>query len=222
MKERHNLTTWITFGGSYPGSLSAWMRLRFPHLVTGSVSSSGPLFAKLDYHEYLQVVADALDTTGPGCNVALNQALTSVEMMVEMEENWEELSTKFKLCPSRDGQNSMDVKSFMEQLISPLEGNVQYNGRDGDMFSFCANMTDESLPHPIDRLAAMANVLGEECLDITGQYQASLQAFTDITLWSDEYGRGPRQWFWQKCTEFGWFKTTYQVVCHHYHHKSSS
>ena len=51
----NNLTTWITFGGSYPGSLSGWMRLRFPHLVAGSVSSSGPLFAKLDYYEYLQV-----------------------------------------------------------------------------------------------------------------------------------------------------------------------
>ena len=28
---------------------------RFPHLVAGSVSSSGPLFAKLDFQEYLQV-----------------------------------------------------------------------------------------------------------------------------------------------------------------------
>ena len=45
----------VTFGGSYPGSLSAWMRLRFPHLVSGSVSSSGPLWAKLDFFEYLQV-----------------------------------------------------------------------------------------------------------------------------------------------------------------------
>ena len=129
MNERHNLTTWITFGGSYPGSLSAWMRLRFPHLVTGSVSSSGPLFAKLDYHEYLQVVADALDTTGPGCNVALTQALTTIEMMVEMEDTWQDFSNKFKLCSTLDGFNTMDVRSFMELLIDNLAGIVQYNGR---------------------------------------------------------------------------------------------
>ena len=125
----YNLTTWITFGGSYPGSLSAWMRLRFPHLVTGSVSSSGPLFAKLDYWEYLQVVADALDTTGPGCNVALTQALTTIEMKVEMEDTWQDLSNKFKLCSTLDGFNTMDVRSFMELLIDNLAGIVQYNGR---------------------------------------------------------------------------------------------
>lgn len=48
-KYRFGDTRWILFGGSYPGSLAAWMRLKYPHLVTASVSSSGPLLAKVDF-----------------------------------------------------------------------------------------------------------------------------------------------------------------------------
>merc|ERR1719320_1417033 len=164
MNNKYNLTgSWITFGGSYPGSLSAWMSLRFPHLVAGSVSSSGPLFAKLDYFEYLQVVADALDTTGPGCNVAMTEALTAVENLVGDEDKWEDLSTMFRLCSTLDGSNSLDVMSFMELLIDNLAAIVQYNGHyEEDIFSICAIMTDDSIGEPINRLAAVNDVTSNE------------------------------------------------------------
>ena len=48
MTETHGFTgPWIAFGGSYPGSLAAWVREKYPHLIKGSVSSSGPLQAKV-------------------------------------------------------------------------------------------------------------------------------------------------------------------------------
>ena len=50
MTKEHGFTgPWITFGGSYSGSLSAWVREKYPHLVKGSVSSSGPLHAKVSF-----------------------------------------------------------------------------------------------------------------------------------------------------------------------------
>merc|ERR1712183_204161 len=211
MNHVYNMTgPWITFGGSYPGSLSAWMRLRFPHLVAGSVSSSGPLFAKLDFSEYLQVVMDALDTTGPGCNMALAEALATAETMVTDEESWGELSSMFQLCTPLDGSIENDVKSFMELLIDNLAGIVQYNGlQSEDIFSVCAILTDESLGSPLERLGAVNTMMlgenGEECLDHT--YETFIAQLKDINC------RGSfcwRPWIWQTCTEFGWYQTTNQ------------
>jgi hypothetical protein len=39
---------WVVFGGSYPGSLAAWSRMKFPHLVHAAVSSSSIIKTKID------------------------------------------------------------------------------------------------------------------------------------------------------------------------------
>ena len=44
-------TKWISWGGSYPGMLAAWVRLKFPHLIHAAVSSSSPVRAKVEMTE---------------------------------------------------------------------------------------------------------------------------------------------------------------------------
>ena len=96
--------------------------LRFSHLGAGSVLSSDPLFAKLDYFEYLTVIADILDTVGAGCNTKMTETLTGVENLVGDGNGWEELGSMFPLCGPIDGTNALDVKLLMELLQLTIHG----------------------------------------------------------------------------------------------------
>ena len=46
---------WVSFGGSYPGNLASWLKLKYPSLVVGTVGSSAPVFAEYDFIQYAEV-----------------------------------------------------------------------------------------------------------------------------------------------------------------------
>lgn len=50
-------TRWVTFGGSYPGMMAGWARLKYPHLIYAAVSNSAPILPKLDMSDYFERVA---------------------------------------------------------------------------------------------------------------------------------------------------------------------
>ena len=47
---------WITIGGSYPGALSAWFRLKYPHLTIGAWASSAVIDAIEDFTQFDDVI----------------------------------------------------------------------------------------------------------------------------------------------------------------------
>lgn len=80
INKKYNLSrtaenSWINFGGSYAGALSAWFRLKFPHLTRGSLASSAVVHAIEDYTEYDMQVAESV---GPSCKEALQKFKTVV------------------------------------------------------------------------------------------------------------------------------------------------
>ena len=70
----------ITVGGSYPGFLSAMMRLRYPEVVDMAYSGSAPLlfYSQLvDQYAYYKVVTESAERASPGCPAAVRSMLAS-------------------------------------------------------------------------------------------------------------------------------------------------
>lgn len=125
-KSKHGLykNKWIVFGGSYSGSLAAWFRLKYPHLVEGAVASSAPVQAVLDFKEYVKVVEDSL---GESCVREISHATNEVIELLKTKSGWNEIETMFNLCDKLDANVNEDVSNLFESLANNFEGVVQYN-----------------------------------------------------------------------------------------------
>lgn len=51
-----NKNPWFFFGVSYSGALSAWFRLKFPHLTCGSLASSAVVRTIYEFSKFDQQV----------------------------------------------------------------------------------------------------------------------------------------------------------------------
>jgi len=209
---------WIMFGGSYPGSLAAWFRLKYPHLAYGAVASSAPLLAQINFKEYLGVVTDALETTKQGsvCTGAIREAVTELENLIQSDTCCKKIEKSFRLCDQLDVDNDLDVANLFESLTGNFEGVVQYN-KDNRDFSganitidtLCDAMTDSSLGSYLERYAVVNSLVldtsKEECLDY--KYDKFINEMR-LTDWNSSAAEGGRQWTYQTCTEFGYYQSS--------------
>lgn len=105
ISEEFSLTTsnkWVTWGGSYPGMMAALARLRYPHLIHASVSSSSPLQAQVEMEEYNEVVADSMAAKDVGgseeCLSIITEGHKTIGTMLETKEGRTELESLFNVC----------------------------------------------------------------------------------------------------------------------------
>lgn len=100
MNEKYQLdidtVKWIAFGGSYAGSLAAWLRVKYPHLLFAAVSSSAPLLAKADFREFYETLSQSLYTYSENCAHAVRESLEQVETHLKLDEGRRQLREQFQ------------------------------------------------------------------------------------------------------------------------------
>ncbi|XP_019768322.1 putative serine protease K12H4.7 [Dendroctonus ponderosae] len=222
MNDQYNLTdaNWIVFGASYAGTLAAWLRHKYPHLVAGAMSSSAPLNAILDFNEYLEVVANGLGTHSQTCIDNVKEAYDQLEELVtgclEDEDAYNELDEMFKLCDSIQASegNDKDLTTLFQILTDSIFAHVvQYHRRPSATISIntiCEIMVNDTAgATKLKRLAEVNALLlenaGSNCRDF--KYANLVAGWSNTTIVASSM---MRQWVYQTCTEFGFFQTSTQ------------
>lgn len=116
----------IAFGGSYPGNLATWARLKYPHLIAGAIASSAPIQARVDFSGYLKVTTEALEN--PLCVGKIREASKQISQLWKTEEGCDKLRHIFNLHQGMNCSNAMDVSHFGDSLVDAFERAAQYGG----------------------------------------------------------------------------------------------
>ncbi|XP_043855129.1 thymus-specific serine protease [Dromiciops gliroides] len=216
---------WISFGGSYAGSLAAWARLKFPHLIWAAVASSAPVQAQLDFSSYNEVVsrslADPAVGGSPECLGAVAQAFS--ELDAGLSEGKAVLQSEMRACGPLEAPE--DQAELLEQLEGLVGAAVQYDQQVGvplDVRGLChlilANQSRGPLSGLQDAIRLVLQTLGLPCLP--SSKAAAVAELKDTN--PPDVGLGYRQWFYQTCTEFGYYITCKDPSCPFSRHKRLS
>ncbi len=194
MTQSHHWTgKWIAFGGSYPGSLSAYYRLKYPDLVAGSLASSAPVQAKENFEEY---DAHVTKVAGPECAAKMRLANQAIESAMQDEGRLHEMKRLFGIETLRDNSD------FLFMVADIGSAAVQY----GYKPIFCKMLTENS--DPIVGYAAFAQYL-YQAWHIADPMSLATQGAESENPADYADGLGMRQWYYQSCTEYGYWQNAH-------------
>lgn len=186
----YNKTTnnkFFILGGSYPGAMSAWFRLKYPHLSVGALSSSGVVNSILDFSGFDAQVHDSALST-PQCVEALQQATAAVESQMPA------VKALFDASELSDGD-------FYYLIADAVGEGVQYGHRE----EACNQMVD-ALNNQRDLAVQLANYTTQFFYAAMGNTAAD---YDSNVLANPNYNpdHAGRQWWWQTCSELAYFNT---------------
>ncbi|KAE8010590.1 hypothetical protein FH972_006947 [Carpinus fangiana] len=180
---------WFVFGISYPGALSAWFRLKFPHLTCGSLASSAVVHAVYNFTEFDQQIGES---AGPECKAALQE----INQLVEQR-----LATDQKAVKTLFGAAELMIDGdFLYFLADAAVTAFQYGNPD----KVCSPLIQAKKAGD-DLVEAYAKYVKEYYL---GSFGVKVQTYDQKHLKNTAITEdsADRLWWFQVCTEVAYFQ----------------
>ena len=157
----------ISVGGSYPGFLSAMMRLVHPDIVDIGYASSAPLLLysqDADQYGYYEVVTKSADVASPGCADAVKSTLMTVvdDIIQEGRDSgkFDDVAARMGICIDTIPAYITSAEMFAQESMMIVEdtfsdANMDFYppSEETDMAQMCKIFQDSALS-PTDKVAA--------------------------------------------------------------------
>jgi hypothetical protein len=191
----HPRDQWIAVGGSYPGALSSWLRLKYPHMVAASLSSSGVVNAILDFTAFDDQIHEDAFSVDPDCKSGIRAAIASFERAMTLPATKAQLYELFNVTDP-----DMPIGDFFYMVADAVVMGFQYAHR--------AEVCDRIAPafragSVVDAYASYVNDWWVPNMNPDGPqaYNGNWLATQPI----DESYAG-RQWWWQKSSRVAYLQ----------------
>jgi serine protease 16 len=215
---------WVTWGGSYPGFLSAQARMKYPALIFAAVSNSAPLQLEVDFPGYLDRVAWDLQYAkiggSPEClEIVKHGHMQAVDLLMTSPGHHALLADMFHVCNpatallDRNNQNLLLGDGLIEIYA---QGNDPSCGQDDqdrlcNIERLCKAMTTVKKTSNVTDLQILADIAHRQSQDGLADdqdcrkvdWEATLKELSTPNNSPDAY----RSWLWQTCTEVGFYQT---------------
>ncbi|KAI1474070.1 peptidase S28 [Daldinia eschscholtzii] len=224
-------TPWIAYGGSYAGAFVAFLRVLYPDVYFGAISSSGVPKAIWDYWQYFEAAA----VYGPPACVETTQKLTHIVDNILIGKNGSEYVAQLKAAfglpnVTHDG----DFASAINGGIYGLQSlNWDPSQSSDSFFVYCDKVSSDDVLYPgtearresveelikvggyEDELETLANrflnyigyVNQTSVARCAGDQDACFTTYDPEFYARDDISQTWRLWQYQVCTQWGYLQT---------------
>jgi lysosomal Pro-X carboxypeptidase len=163
----------ITFGGSYGGMLSAWLRIKYPSVFAGAIAASAPIlgFPGLPFYSqndgeggasYWDIVSyDTTEAAGsdPNCGSLLSEAFDLIATYSVDESGRTLLEEAFGLCTGELTEDDSDGVRLQNRVLLAYDDYAMGN------YPFASNYISGSAPLPAYPMRSACYLVSD--IDIT-------------------------------------------------------
>jgi len=221
LKPKYNNAHVVTFGGSYGGMLSGWMRMKYPFIVDMALAASAPYRVaslQVEPTAVFETITQTVAAANPECPNLIRGGFAELIALSEQgQSGLDELTRVFKLCTPLTPSQVHHLKLWAVNAF-PTLGMCNY-------------------PYPADFMAPLPAWPVNYACELALQASSPLEALavtsgllyngTDGTLpcfniesefieCADQSGCGTgpsgHSWDYQACTELIWFLNTNNVT----------